>query len=293
MKKTFALIFLFCCWLTQEMMAQRKELVHGTFILEVSENDNITLKEAKDKCIQGAKNKAIKETFGERVSSGIISSNVEINGKESSSIFSEDIITMSLADWKDLKDPEVNVEYINGKLYFTADVYGEATERTSAKTELKYDILKNDAGKKVPARRFNNGERIYIKFRSPIDGYLAIYLLEGNKIENKFANCLLPYNTDADGKFEIKNGKNYILFDQEQDSEAKPYKLTTKQSVEYFHLIILFSPNPFVKCNDESRDRRHPNAIKWLDFQKWLQRFQRQDRDMLIIEEDISVINNQ
>ncbi len=293
MKKIIVLIFLFSYWLSPKVMAQRTELVSETDTLEVSEDDDITLKEAKERCIQRAKNKAIKKIFGERVSASTIIHDEDINGKGGNSISSTDIITMSLADWKDVKDPEINVEYINGKLFFTANVYGEATERTSAKTELICEILKNDAGKKIPAKRFNYGERIYIKFRAPMDGYLAVYLLEGNKLENKFANCLLPYPDDSDGKFEIKNGKNYILFDLEEDSSAKQYKLSTKQSVEYFQLILLFSPNPFVKCNDESRDRRHPNAIKWLDFQKWLKRFQQQDRDLIIKEYEISVTNNQ
>ena len=47
MKKTFALIFLFCCWLTQEVMAQETKLVHGKYVFEVSDNDDITLKDAK------------------------------------------------------------------------------------------------------------------------------------------------------------------------------------------------------------------------------------------------------
>ena len=59
MKKTFALIFLFCCWLTQELMAQETKLVHGKYVFEVSDNDDITLKDAKLKCIALAKAKAI------------------------------------------------------------------------------------------------------------------------------------------------------------------------------------------------------------------------------------------
>lgn len=72
MKKTFALIFLFFCWLTQELMAQETKLVHGKYVFEVSDNDDITLKDAKLKCIALAKAKAIKEEFGEMVTSDVI-----------------------------------------------------------------------------------------------------------------------------------------------------------------------------------------------------------------------------
>ena len=290
MKKTIALIFLFCCWLTPEVMAQRTALVSGTYVYEVSDNDNITLKDAKHKCIELAKAKAIKEEFGEMITSDAIDSNVETNGEATSSYFWENTVAMARGDWlRDTQDPEINVEYINGKLVFTAKVWGEAREVVQAKTELEYVIQKDNAGKKVATTQYNSGERIYMKFRAPADGYLAIYLIVGDDE----ANCLLPYPKDSDGKFPISGGKDYNLFDKELDQAATNYRLTTNRSLEDNQLVIIYSPNPFVKCNDVSRDPRHPNVINTHDFQKWLLRIQRQDRDMVVDKKYVRILNDQ
>lgn len=290
MKKTIALIFLFGCWFSQGIMAQRTALIHGTYVYEVSDNDNITLKDAKRKCIELAKAKAIKDEFGEMITSDVIDSNVETNGESTSSYFWENTVAMAKGDWlQDTQEPEIRVEYINGKLVFTAEVWGEAAEIIQAKTELECIVQKDDDGKRIGTAQFNNGERIYMKFRAPADGFLAVYLIVGDDE----ANCLLPYRKDADGKFPISGGKNYNLFDKEQDPTAVSYKMTTKREMEDNQLVIIYSPNSFVKCNDVSRDPRHPNIINTHDFQKWLLRCQRQDRDMVVDKKYIRIVNNQ
>lgn len=290
MKKTIALIFLFFCWLTTDVMAQRTALVHGTYVYEVSDNDNITLKDAKRKCIELAKAKAIKDEFGEMITSDVIDSNVETNGEATSSYFWENTVAMAKGDWlRDTQDPEIRVEYINGKLVFTAEVWGEAGEIVQAKTELECVVQKDDAGKKVATSQYNSGERIYMKFRAPADGFLAVYLIVGDDE----ANCLLPYPKDSDGRFSISGGKDYNLFDKELDPAAANYKLTTNRPLEDNQLVIIYSPHPFVKCNDISRDPRHPNVINTHDFQKWLLRIQRQDRDMVVEKKYVRIVNNQ
>ena len=45
--------------------AQRTAHVHGEYSYVVGENDNITLREARHKCIELAKAQAIKSEFGE------------------------------------------------------------------------------------------------------------------------------------------------------------------------------------------------------------------------------------
>ena len=290
MNKAIALIFLFFCWLPSQVMAQRTADVHGIYVYEVSDNDNITLKDAKRKCVELAKAKAIKDEFGEMITSDVIDSNVETNGESTNSYFWENTVAMAKGDWlRDTQDTEIHVEYIDGKLVFTAEVWGEAREIIQAKTELLCVVQKNDAGKKVSTAQFNNGERIHMKFRAPADGYLAIYLIVGDDE----ASCLLPYPKDADGRFPITGGKNYNLFDKEEDPAAVNYKLTTNRPIEDNQLVIIYSPNPFVKCNDISRDPRHPNSLNTHNFQKWLLRIQRQDRDMVVEKKYVRIVNEQ
>ena len=80
-KITFSTLLFMCMSLSATSADNDGVSVHGTYTYELSENDNMTLREAKTKCIELAKASAIREQFGELVSSDVIDSNVEVNGE--------------------------------------------------------------------------------------------------------------------------------------------------------------------------------------------------------------------
>ena len=212
------------------------------------------------------------------MTSDIISSNIE-NGEDSQNYFWENTVARAKGDWLgDEKDPVVNMEVIDGSLVMTAEVWGQAREITQALTDLKWEIQKEVNGKKEETSEFNAGDRIYVSFNSPADGYAAIYLIEGNDD----TSCLLPYRAHTSGKFPIKGGKNYTFFDKTTDPQAPTYKMNTTSPEEYNQLVIIYSPNSFTKSNDVTGDKLHPNSLSTADFQKWLLKCQRADRDMVV-----------
>ena len=95
-------------------------------------------------------------------------------------------------------------------------------------------------------------------------------------------SCLLPYPRDVDGQFQVKGNRNYTFFDKAADAAAYNYKVSTKRKLEDNQLVIIYSPNPFVKCNDITGDKLHPNSLSTHDFQKWLLKCQRLDKDMVV-----------
>lgn len=259
--------------------AQRTENVHAEYIYEVGDNDNITLREAKRKCIELAKAQAIREVFGELVTSDVIDTNVETNGEATSSFFWENTVAMAKGDWLgDTKVPEVDATYTDGKLVFRAKVWGKAREIIQAKPDLRWTIMRDVNGKREETKTFTSGERIYVNFRSPASGYIAIYLIVGDDE----TSCLLPYKSDKTGRCAIKGGEKYTFFDKLTDERATHYRLSTQREQEDNQLVIIYSPNPFTKCNDITGDARHPNSLSTHDFQKWLLRCQRADRDMVV-----------
>lgn len=266
-------------FLTLSVWAQRIEMVSGKYVYVVTDNDDITLREAKRKCLELAKAAAIKEVFGELITSDVIDSNVETNGESTSSYFWENTVAMAKGEWLgDTEKPLVDMKYDDGKLIITAEVKGKAREIVQSKIDLKWDILKDGANSRKVATIFETGERVYVKFRSPADGYVAIYLMVGDDE----TSCLLPYPKDIDGRFDVKAGRDYLFFDKEEDPQAIHYRMTTKRRVEDNQLVIVYSPHPFTKCNDVSGDRLHPNSLNTHDFQKWLLKCQREDRDMVV-----------
>lgn len=258
-------------------LAQRTAEVSGSYTYDMSDNDDMTLRQAKIKCVELAKAAAIKAEFGEMITSDVIDTNVETNGESASSYFWENTVAMARGEWLgNTVPPRIDIVYKDGHLIFTAEVKGTAREIIQAKTDLKWEVMKDGADKKKAANSFESGERVYVNFRSPADGYVAIYLIVGDDE----TSCLLPYPRDDDGRFPIKGGRTYQFFDKLEDPGAVHYRLKTKHSQENNQLVIIYSPHPFTKCNDITGDKLHPNSLSTHDFQKWLLRCQREDHDM-------------
>lgn len=265
--------------------AQKVVTLNGKYSYIVGLNDNITIREATIKSIEMAKVEALKNEFGTIVSSDLISSDRVVND-EFSSIFMAETSTSVKGEWLgDDREPQVSVEFIDGELVFTAEVWGKGREIVRAATDLKWQVQKDINGKKIEADNFATGERFFVSFKSPADGYVAIYLIS----EDSETACLLPYRTDKTGRFPIKGGKDYVFFDKSVDVNASYYKLSTSKPQEYNQLVIIYSPNPFMKCTDVGRDSRHPNALDSKDFAKWLLKSQRDDRDMVVNRKWVSI----
>ncbi len=272
------LIF-FLMFLPVMAFAQREASVHGTYVYVVSDNDHITLRDAKRNCVEKAMAEAVKQEFGEVVISDVVDSNVEADGSTASSYFWENTAAMAKGEWLgETQAPKIDVEYKDGNLVFSAEVWGLAREIVQSKVDLDMSILKKINDEKDATSSFESGERLYLRFRAPADGYLAVYLTVGNGK----TSCLLPYPKDTDGRFPIKGGKDYNLFDKETDANAQQYKLTTKHPQEVNQLVVIYSPNAFTKCNDASSDGKQPNSLETSEFQKWLLKCQRSDRDMVV-----------
>ena len=277
MKKLTLIVLILAFTLVTQ--AQREEEVSGSYTYVLSENDGITLKEAKHMCIELAKAAAIKEKFGELITSDVIDSNVETNGESTNSYYWENTVAMAKGDWLgDTEKPQLDIKYEDDKLIFTAEVKGRAREIIQSKIDLKWEIMKDGLTMRKKTSVFESGERIFVNFRSPADGYVAIYLILGDDV----TQCLLPYPKDTDGRFEVKAGREYMFFDKEEDLTAVPWKLSTKRRLENNQLVIIYSPNPFTKCNDKSVDKMHPNTLNTHDLQRWLLKCQREDRDMVV-----------
>lgn len=277
--KNLSLFLSFLLFFPLSAQAQREADVSGKYVYVVSENDNITLKDAKQKCLELAKAAAIRDEFGEMITSDVIDSSVETNGESASSYFWENTVARAKGDWLgDIEQPKLDIKYEDGKLIFTAEVKGRAREIIQSKIDLKWEIMKDGNDKKKVASIFESRERVYVNFRSPADGYVAIYLIVGDDE----TSCLLPYPKDKDGRFEVRAGRDYLFFDPKEDYQAVPYRLKTQRRVENNQLVIIYSPNPFTKCNDRAGDELHPSSLNTHDFQKWLLKCQREDRDMVV-----------
>lgn len=129
---------------------------------------------------------------------------------------------------------------------------------------------------------YYSGEQLYLYFKSPINGYLSVFLDDGKKIYR-----LLPYNTmNADNlnAVFIEADKIYILFSMSKEHDYFPgfhvdeLELFTYSYQEYNYLYLVFAEEPFVKplLNKsvelpEYKDNfKLPKSLSKREFQEWI-----------------------
>jgi hypothetical protein len=186
-------------FLSAGILAQRTEKVHAEYVYYPPEN--ISLEEAKRIALERAKIQAIAKEFGTLVTQ---SSATFVNNSTSES----SVNFFSLAEsevkgeWiETIGQPEFIISYEQGMLVVKSVVTGRVREFISAQIDLRAEVLCNGTDLKFARTDFKNGDDLYLYFQSPVDGYLAVYLLDE---VTQMVYCLLPYKSSPESIFFIK-----------------------------------------------------------------------------------------
>ena len=270
---------------TIALRAQEAKQVYGKSV--VVWTDDMTRGQVRQEGIKKARMIAIKDSFNEVITSRTSMQEGIVDGEEYTG-YSEDVSILQRAEWvEDTRQPEFS-DSISGETQFLiTEVWGLAREKKDFGIDLKWKILCGGTDSSFENNIFNNGQRLYIKFLSPLNGYLAIYLLDA-----KQAYCLLPYKNQAEGRYRITGGKEYCLFDKSTDSQAPTYKMTTKAPKENNEIVVVFSPNRFTKCAEMRGSTRQTNHVSRQDFEDWLKQLRRNDTEMVVDRSKHVVIKN-
>ncbi|MBP5339339.1 MAG: hypothetical protein J6Z14_08595 [Prevotella sp.] len=271
----------------------REASVHGTSELVLDFNYNVTLREAKEECILMAKNDAIAKEFGELVTSDVVETMSESDGETTKSDYMESHEMKARGVWlRETKPTKFDVDYFDGKLVLKAEVWGKAREIKQSKVELKWKIMKDGNGKRMATQMFydypnkKDKEKIYVTFKAPTDGYVAIYLTQWSA---DVTDCLLPYRKNTSGLHEVKGGKEYTFFDKSFDPQANSISLTADNGdKDKYQMVIIFSPNKFYRPADIEVKGKN-QVLNSSNFQKWLLTQQR-DEDMVVEKKFVTVM---
>lgn len=272
----YILIICLFVWCTI-VKAQQTKRVENTYVYRASED--LSIEHAKRIALERAQVEIIANTFGTNISqqnSTRVSNN---NGKSN-----VDFLSISSSDVKGewietIGEPQYIINYEQGMLIVTCKVKGTIREITTAAIDLKAKVLRNGTEDRFESSEFRSGDDLYLSFQSPVDGYLAVYLLdeEGN------AFCLLPYRNQSDGIYKIHANTPYIFFSEKdaplsERPSIDEYTLTCEHSVENNQIYVIFSPNPFVKVNDNNIGDLLPREIDGKSFQSWLAKVRKKDK---------------
>lgn len=259
--------------------AQSVKKVKGEVIYRAPES--MSIEEAKRTALEYAKIQLIADEFGTLVSESNVNI-IENKDGNSSSVFHSLSSSDVKGEWiETTEEPEYQIRFEQNMLIVKVEVAGRIREIKSAKIDCNAKILRNGTEARFEQNEFKSGDELFLQFSSPVDGFLAVYLLDSNMD----AYCLLPYQSDPDGKTPIEHGREYIFFSQkdapkEERSLVDEYVMTCDKDVEHNQIYIVFSPNNFTKALDKNAGETLPRMLSYEDFQKWLAKCRRHDVKM-------------
>ena len=272
--------------------AQKTVKVHGEYVYRGPEN--VSLVEAKRIALERAKIQALADEFGTIVSQTNTSIVKNNNGQADSRFFSLGSTEVK-GEWiADEGEPEYtfDINKDDGTLIVTCRVCGKAREIVSAQTEFVAKVLRNGTEEKFESSTFNNGDDMFLYFQSPVDGYVAVYLVD----ETPTAYCLLPYRKDGDGQQPVRHGQKYVFFSPKHaGSDAgilDEYTLTCSRALEHNQIYVIFSTQPFTKALDSQEREAIPHQLDYEDFNRWLGNCRKKDTKMGVQVKEITIRGN-
>ncbi|MCI6861946.1 MAG: DUF4384 domain-containing protein [Prevotella sp.] len=252
--------------------------------------ESVSVEQAKRIALERAQLEVIANTFGTkiaqhnstRVSNRNGESNVDFLNISSSDIQGEWIETIG--------EPQFDISYEQGMLIVQCHVRGVIREITTSPIDISAKVLRNGQADRFESSEFKSGDDLYLSFSTPVDGYLAVYLIDD---ENN-AFCLLPYRNQSDGIYKVKANKKYVFFSEsavplDERSVIDEYVMTCERSYETNQVYVIFSPNQFVKANDKDNGETLPRELDTKSFQRWLAKIRKKDVNLTLQFKQISI----
>ena len=226
------------------LFAQRAKTVSGTYLYVVPENQSYA--DAKITALKQAQIRILAETFGtviELTSATSISDNeVTTNALSESNVKGE---------WIETVGEPVFTRLVQGdNIAIRVEVKGKVREITTATIQFDAKVLCNAPDVRFEKTDFKSGDDLYLYFSNSSDGWLAVYLYDGNDD----VYCLLPYSGQNDGIYKV-----------------------------------ICSPNKFTKALDYRDSDGVPRMLSYADFQGWLSHIRIADKQLGVRSIDITI----
>ena len=244
--------------------------------------ENVSLAEAKAIAIERARLTAIANEFGTTVSQTNLATTHIENGTTRNDFLSLGETEVK-GDWLgDTKEPEIRPVYENNQLVIYASVCGKVRELKTAEVELRMQIMSNG----IETERFKNNDKVAIRFKSPVNGYVAIFVRDDNA---GIVSCMLPYANENGKARVVKNSKEYIYLST--DDPIYPYQeetiLVTNKKVEFNTFVLVFAETEFAMPLSDMGEFVPELSVE--SFQRWLRKNRINDKTMQTIEKTIQI----
>lgn len=294
LKLAFTLFFILAmCGIAN---AQGEKSVHAIIDYEPSEAE--TQAQARMTAIQRARQKALEDEFGLVVAQTNIT-NVSNGDLHFRSLGISDVAGEWLGD---TKEPVISLATQGDRLIIKAEVWGKARKIVSEKIDLDVHILRNTPSKSHATRNFLDNDKFFISFKSPIDGFLSVYMMDDSMNFQR----ILPYMDSKLKSYQVEGNKEYIshcndeipgFTNFEYTSDMAHVVLAPGKSLEECMFYVLFSPNKFLDPDDDESKRSYkyreglmlPPSVNQEHMQEWLLKNRRHDKMMQVVKIPIMI----
>ena len=261
---------------------QKIHLVGATVVVRLE--DHLSREQTREMAREQAIHKALEERYGTFISKD---SRIEIeDGSTSVHITGA---TQVKGEWLETINESFKEEVrriktgsgVRQEIWITCTIKGKAREIVD--TSVKFDYSPLNCPEMDCAREdFENNSQFYLYFKTPVDGYLSVFLAD-----DKQAYRILPYNEMPKQYIHnvpVKADQEYIFFHPDQSAnyfEGFPYYLTdeimldTEKDQTSYQLYMVLSSTPYTKPILENEIElpgayKNPKHIPREDFDEWV-----------------------
>ncbi|MBQ0085316.1 MAG: hypothetical protein KBS65_03640 [Prevotella sp.] len=283
MKRPHIFIFLFFCVCYSVTFAQRTVVSTGTYTYILKDNE--TPKAGEQKVLELAMQDAVKKAFGRRVGVKNLLNIGNKNG-ESSSDFSSYGWNLVNGTWVEtIGKPQINRTFDDeGHIVFSCTITGKVKEGIDDTIDLEVKALKDPNNLLSESSEFfgstagdNRGDRLYLYFKSPVAGYLNVYLVDE---DNGIAYCLLPERDATSGTYKVRRNHEYCFFkgkETNSDRSGRVY-FTCEKPIEHNTIHVVFSPREFLTSTFDSHKEDYlADTLPLSDYEAWFARLSARD----------------
>lgn len=246
---------------------------------------NMTRIQAKEEAIRRAKIDALNNAFGNT----IFMTNAMITTEKDEHFYSNGFELVK-GEWiETIGEPEIKTCLEGETLFLSVKIKGKAREKKTAEVDISVKVLRNGTSPDCETTVFKNGDKMYLRFKSPADGNVSVYQHDPNT-GNVF--CLLPYKKEGTGSVKVEHDKEYVFFSKSESQNPKivdEYRMGCGDTGEVNTLYILFSPQEFTKTSTDANDKYTPRSMPFSEFETWKARCMAVDYRMQVTTQDIII----
>lgn len=282
----FSVLFL----LMSQMMVDGQEIRVASGTYEFFPPEYMSREQARKSAVENAKLRLLADEFGTLVGSVTSTSVSSRDGKSTSSTFEVGESEVQ-GEWiETLGEPEIKWDIRNGtELVVIVTIKGRVRELENNLVEFEAKALRNGADENYESETFFNNDNLSILFRSPMSGYLSMFLIENEDDVYR----ILPYSRYSAETVPVNGNRKYVFFSTDDNSQHN-LRLFTDDDIAFERLFVIFSSDPYVLPIDEAgnnmiADSDSQPGLSYKDFQSWLVKNRKRDRRMSVKVIDFSL----